>query len=167
MHGLSRDSSLVCLGCYNSLDDEDPLACSRCGLFLCQESCQDSLQHQPECQAFQAIESGKDLSLSMLDDIPSLLDIIMIVRCINLRQSSNDEWFKLNQLQAFSDEDSFKDSDLEDVTNYVVDLFEEHFAHIETDRDILLRLYGILTINAFEIPNSGEGTYVGRAKCEK
>ena len=71
-----------------------------CGLPICQESCQESLQHQPECEAFQGAENCKQLSMALLDDIPSLLDVIMIIRCLNLRQSDNDEWFKFNQLQG-------------------------------------------------------------------
>jgi len=157
VHGLSRDSSVVCFGCYNSLDEDDPLTCPRCGLPICQESCQESLQHQPECEAFQGAENCKQLSMALLDDIPSLLDVIMIIRCLNLRQSDNDEWFKFNQLQASSEED-IQDPDLLETTNNVMDIIEEHFTHIENDCDILLQIYGILNINAFEIPNAGEGS---------
>ena len=39
-----------------------------------------------------------------------------------------------------------------------MDIIEEHFTHIENDCDILLQIYGILNINAFEIPNAGEAS---------
>ena len=52
----------------------------------------------------------------------------------------------------------FKDPDLEATANNTVQVMEDNFSsHLETNRDILFRLYGILTINAFEIPNAGEG----------
>ena len=95
--------------------------------------------------------------MDLLDDIPTLLDMVMIIRCLYLRDAPNDEWFKLNQLQAFSD--AF-DEDLEAVAGLVVETILEHFAsNLNVDGDTLHQLFGILTINAFEIPNcnSGEG----------
>ena len=100
VHGLSRDSQLVCFGCYGSLDDEEPLACEGCGLPLCSEPCQQAQQHQPECLAFRSLgtEAGRNLSMNLLSDIPTLHDTIMILRCLSLRQAPDDEWFKLNQV---------------------------------------------------------------------
>lgn len=103
VHGLSRDSQLVCFGCYGSLDDEDPYACEGCGLPLCTENCQKQPQHQPECAAFRSLgsEAGRNLSMSLLSDTPTLHDAVMILRCLNLRQAPDDEWFKLNQVSVF------------------------------------------------------------------
>ena len=103
VHGLSRDSQLVCFGCYGSLDDEDPFACEGCGLPLCTENCQKQPQHQPECAAFRSLglEAGRNLSMSLLSDTPTLHDAVMILRCLNLRQAPDDEWFKLNQVSVF------------------------------------------------------------------
>ena len=100
VHGLSRDSELVCFGCYGSLDEEDPYVCEGCGLPLCSEDCQKQPQHQPECAAFRSLgsEAGRNLSMSLLSDIPTLHDVVMILRCLNLRQAPDDEWFKLNQV---------------------------------------------------------------------
>ena len=103
--------------------------------------------------------TGRQLSLTLLDDIPSLLDVIMILRCLNLRQRPDDEWFKLNQLQSSADDD-LKDPDLDEARNHIIALIEDNFAHLDTDNDMLARLYGILNINAFEIPNAGEGKYI-------
>ena len=58
-HGMNRDSDLVCFGCYESLDEEDPYACSACGLPLCSQNCENNSQHLPECKAIQSI--GKQL----------------------------------------------------------------------------------------------------------
>ena len=44
------------------------------------------------------------------------------------------------------------------MANQVIDFMLDNFAHLDIDRDVLLRLYGILTINAFEIPNAGEAS---------
>lgn len=151
VHGMSRDSGLVCLGCYGSLDDEDPYACRLCGLPLCSAECEQSSAHEPECQAFQSLgqERGRQVTMELLEDIPTLLDIIMILRCLGLKSKTNDEWFKLNQLQ--SDFEDHLDSDLEEAMNHTLHTMLLHF---QQDRDTLLRLYGILTINAFEIPNA-------------
>ena len=61
-------------------------------------------------------------------------------------------------MQASSDTETFWDPDLEAVANQVIDFMLETFAHLDLDRDVLVRLYGILTINAFEIPNAGEAS---------
>ena len=103
VHGLSRDSELVCFGCYGSLDEEDPYVCEGCGLPLCSEDCQKQPQHQPECAAFRSLgsEAGRNLSMSLLSDIPTLHDVVMILRCLNLREAPDDEWFRLNQVSDF------------------------------------------------------------------
>ena len=54
VHGMSRDSNLVCFGCYASLDDEEPFACEACGLPICSLECANA-QHEPECQAFRSL----------------------------------------------------------------------------------------------------------------
>ena len=148
VHGLSRDSGLVCLGCYGSLDEDEPFACPLCGLPLCGEQCQQSLPHRAECQAFQSLANGRQLSLELLSDIPTLLDIILILRCLSLRDAPNDEWFKLNQLQAFGEESP--EDDIQ-VIQIMLDNFPDY------DEELLNRLYGIITINAFEIPSCGFG----------
>jgi len=52
VHGLSRDSSLSCFGCYGSLDEDEPFCCLLCGLPLCSEECQTLEHHRSgECQA--------------------------------------------------------------------------------------------------------------------
>ena len=94
--------------------------------------------------------------MELLEDIPTLLDIIMILRCLNLRNGSNDEWFKLNQLQSNNEDENLWDSDLEEAAKHTIEIMLEHFSYLDIDRDLLHRLYGILTINAFEIPNAGE-----------
>ena len=57
-----------------------------------------------------------------------------------------------------SSEEDIQDPDLLETTNNVMDIIEEHFTHVENDCDVLLQIYGILNINAFEIPNAGEGS---------
>ena len=161
VHGLTRDSALVCLGCYGSLDDEEPFACPECGLPLCSEACQASPAHQPECLAFRSLghEAGRNLTLCLINELPTLLDMILLLRCLNLRTVDDDHWFRLNQLQASSEtEENLWDPDLEALAVYVIDKMLENFAHLELDKDLLTRLYGILTINAFEIPNAGEAS---------
>jgi hypothetical protein len=157
VHGLSRDSEIVCFSCYNSVDDEDPYGCDICGLPLCDQGCQDSKQHKSECTAFNSKgqAEGRALSLRLLDDIPTLLDVIMIIRCLSLRQGGNDEWFKLNQLQSSPEDDELVDPDLEEAAESAADIFADNFAHLEADRETIIRIYGILTINSFEIPNTG------------
>ena len=93
VHGLSRDSGLVCFGCYGDLDDSDDadlIVCPACGLPLCKESCQAAAQHQPECRAFQAVghREGRDLSLSLFNDIPYLNEIVIILRCVENKSFS-------------------------------------------------------------------------------
>ena len=61
-------------------------------------------------------------------------------------------------MQASSDTETFWDPDLEEAANQVIDFMLENFSQLDIDRDILIRLYGILTINAFEIPNAGEAS---------
>ena len=55
VHGLSRDSSLSCFGCYGELDEEDTYCCLLCGLPLCSEQCQNAEHHKMgECHAMLA-----------------------------------------------------------------------------------------------------------------
>ena len=70
--------------------------------------------------------------MELLEDVPTLLDIVMILRCLNLRNGTNDEWFKLNQLQASSDDhEDLWDSDLEEAAKHTIDIMLEHFSHLE------------------------------------
>ena len=136
VHGLSRDSSLVCFGCYGSLDPEDPYACPACGLPLCSANCQFSPQHEPECQALGSlgVERGRQVSLELLDDLPTLLDIVMILRCLALKhQCDNDEWFKLNQLQSDTED---TDTDLQEAMDHTLDTMMLYF---NEERDVLQR----------------------------
>ena len=156
---MSRDSGLVCFGCYDSLDEEDPYGCSICGLPLCGEECQEKAQHKAECSAFQILgpTRGREVSLELLDNIPLLLDTVLILRSLALRSRSDESWFQLNQLQPASFEDLHED--IEEALEEVVEVFESKFQTLDgVDKETVERIFGILTINSFEIPNTGEAT---------
>ena len=87
VHGPSRDSDPVCLGCYRfltSLDDDELLCSFGCSIALC-DSCNASAilegpveQHLPECQSFRALQSEKLHKL--LINPPLLYEVILVLR---------------------------------------------------------------------------------------
>ena len=104
MHGPSRESDVICFGCYNDIDDEDPRCCDKCGLPLCNnESCQDSEQHQPECNFLCSVlpnGEGRKITMDLLNDIPLLHEVVLVLRCLRLRDTNVFGWLNFTSLQS-------------------------------------------------------------------
>ena len=49
------------------------------------EECQAAVQHQAECRAFQSVghREGRDLSMSLFNDIPFLNEVVIVLRSVN------------------------------------------------------------------------------------
>ena len=152
VHGPSRESSLVCFGCYSDLDEHEPVCCPACGLPLCKESCQSSAQHQPECLAFQGLgyREGRDLSMSLLDDTAFLHEIVLVLRCLALRGSNFCLWLSLMELESHLEmrEDSELGARGEKVALWITKYFGPT---LEVDLGSLTELCGILDVNSFEV----------------
>jgi len=160
VHGLSRESGLVCFGCYGDLDEEgdDLVVCPACGLPLCSVECREKDQHKPECCAFQSLghREGRDLSISLLDDIPFLNEIVIVLRCLSLRQTDFCKWLALTELESHIE--MREGSELGDRGERVAEWIVTNLgATIEggAEASTIKQLCGILDVNSFEVTFPG------------
>ena len=154
VHGPSRDSDLICLGCYDAIDENDPDCCSDCGLPVCgrseEKGCEKTAQHRAECQAIRKV--GRSRSLALLDDSALLHDVVLVLRCIDLKESDPEGWEELLQLEGHLEERRSDDEvveRIERITSFVLnDLVVE-----DVDPGVIERLCGALDVNSFEVPH--------------
>ena len=85
------------------MDDEDPKLCEKCGLPLCNnKSCEESLQHQPECKMLNSLPmyEGRKISMELLQDIAFLNEVVLVLRCLSLRETNMMGWLNFTSLQS-------------------------------------------------------------------
>ncbi|XP_023336991.1 protein msta [Eurytemora carolleeae] len=155
--GPSRDSVPVCLGCYRSIDlqnkysseDEATLPhtlCPRCKWPLCGEECSNSPRHKPEC--YFLFQSGCRVNAC---DTDSLYDVIMVLRCLYLRDTDQEAWVSLCSLQSC--DPSSMDDELVDRAKKVANLICGTFKLGDKfSRELVFEMCGRLETNSFEIP---------------
>ena len=129
VHGPSRESDIICFGCYNDLDEEDPKCCDKCGLPLCNnEDCQEAEQHQPECKILQSIGphgEGRSVSMELLSDIALLHEVVLVLRCLSLRDKNVSGWLNFTSLQSHLGmrEDTELGTRAENVAKFIIQRF--------------------------------------------
>ena len=67
------------------------------------ESCQEAEQHQPECKSLYSVlpnGEGRKVSMSLLSDIALLNEVVLVLRCLNLRESNVSGWLNFTSLQS-------------------------------------------------------------------
>ena len=89
------------------MDEEDPKCCDKCGLPLCNnEGCQESEQHQAECKTLCSLlpnGEGRKISMELLNDIAMLNEVVLILRCLRLRDNNVSGWLNFTSLQSHLD----------------------------------------------------------------
>uniref|UniRef100_A0A0K2URL9 SET and MYND domaincontaining protein DDB_G0273589like [Megachile rotundata] n=2 Tax=Lepeophtheirus salmonis TaxID=72036 RepID=A0A0K2URL9_LEPSM len=149
--GPCRDSSIVCLNCYGSIQDEneDISVCSRCGLPLCGQCDESELNlHKPECHALSSSKRGKRTSLALLDNVSLLFEVVLVLRCLHLRDIP-ENWSHFLGLTSHVGER--RDSELEARALEASEVVIRDIG-IEIPREEVLNICGILDTNSFEIP---------------
>eukprot|EP00088_Acartia_fossae_P039108 TRINITY_DN4068_c1_g1_i1.p1 TRINITY_DN4068_c1_g1~~TRINITY_DN4068_c1_g1_i1.p1 ORF type:complete len:520 (+),score=62.08 TRINITY_DN4068_c1_g1_i1:37-1596(+) len=165
--GPARHSDPVCISCYRPIDlnpksqaSEDPeapvpyYACPRCKWPMCSEECANSPRHKPEC--FYLFSSGCRINAS---DTDSLYDVIMILRCLYLKDHQPEDWKALCNLQTT--DPASMDDELIDRGEKVANLICGTFKLAESfTREVVFEMCGRLEQNSFEIPWSSAGVAV-------
>lgn len=158
VHGPSRDSGVICFGCYNDVDEEDPKSCDKCGLPLCNnEGCQESEQHQAECKTLCSLlpnGEGRKISMELLNDIPLLNEVVLILRCLGLRDNNVSGWLNFTSLQSHVD--MREETELGERADNVAKFILQRFGDLGVNRDMILQICGILDVNSFEVPHPSE-----------
>lgn len=155
--GPTRDSEPVCLGCYRPINLEKkygtsgdgPLPhtlCPRCKWPMCGEDCTNSSRHKPEC--YFLFQSGCRINAC---DTDSLYDVIMVLRCLYLRDTDQESWVSLCSLQSC--DPSSMDEELVDRAKKVANLICGTFKLGDRfTRELVFEMCGRLETNSFEIP---------------
>ena len=70
------------------------------------EQCQESAQHRPECTVLSSLlpnGEGRKISMELLNDIPLLHEVILVLRCLSLREKDVVGWLNFTSLQSHLD----------------------------------------------------------------
>jgi len=155
--GPARHSDPVCVGCYSPIDlsckysggqegSNSYILCPRCKWPLCSEQCANSTRHKPEC--FFLFQSGCRVNPC---DTESLYDVIMVLRCLYLRDHNEEAWRALCNLQT--GDPSKMDEELVDRAEKVANLICGTFKlGDQFTREVVFKMCGRLETNSFEIP---------------
>ena len=127
---------------------------------MCSDECQVAEQHLPECRAFQSmgVRGGRDLTLTLLDQPEFLHEIILVLRCLALRQSDTMKWMNLMELESHMEmrEGSEMDERSEKVGLWIC----KHFNHLEVNVETVKEICAILDVNSFEVPVTRSSTTI-------
>ena len=94
MVGPCQETAPLCLGCYRPL--AEPCRCRRCGWLLCSESCEESSQHQAECD----VTARSPLGPLTGDEGDDWYPCVAVLRLLELRETSPADWARLLELQS-------------------------------------------------------------------
>lgn len=114
-----------------------------------------SVQHQPECQVFQ--RCGREKSLALLDDLALFHDLILVLRCIHLREFHPEGFEALMQLESHLDERR-QDAEVCQRVQHILERIMNHLEVDSVDSETISLICGILDINSFEVA-------IPREKC--
>ncbi|CAB4060244.1 SMYD [Lepeophtheirus salmonis] len=130
--------------------NEDISVCSRCGLPLCGQCDESELNlHKPECHALSSSSKrGKRTSLALLDNVSLLFEVVLVLRCLHLRDIP-ENWSHFLGLTSHVGER--RDSELEARALEASEVVIRDIG-IEIPREEVLNICGILDTNSFEIP---------------
>ena len=94
MVGPCQETAPLCLGCYRPLTGT--CRCRRCGWPLCSEPCEESDQHQAECDATARSPLGPLTGDEGVDWYPC----VAVLRLLELWETSPGNWARLLELQS-------------------------------------------------------------------
>ena len=144
VHGPSRESGVICFGCYNDVDEDDPRCCDKCGLPLCNNvECQESEQHQAECKTLCSLlpnGQGRKISMELLNDIALLNEVVLILRCLSLRDVNVSGWLNFTSLQSHLDmrEETELGERAENAAKFILERYRRNFFNLILDVSVIL-----------------------------
>ncbi|XP_059088067.1 SET domain-containing protein SmydA-8-like [Tigriopus californicus] len=153
VHGLARESDLACFGCYSPLDEDDPDACEKCGLPMCSnvDLCQSNAVHQAECDILQ--HAGRAISLTLLDDLAILHDVVLVIRLLSLRQDScSSDWQAVAGMESHLEQRS-QVPHIQERVGKIKNILLNDLALQGTAPEEIVHLCGVLDVNSFELPS--------------
>ncbi|XP_063916786.1 SET domain-containing protein SmydA-8-like [Zophobas morio] len=130
----------VCLACGKILTEASSRPCSKCGWPLCDENCEKSPNHQPEC--ILTVARGNKISIKNFGVSNPNYQFVTILRALYLKQAAPEMWEKLMQLQPHPI----------DVNIAPPSFIRKLFKLDDWSEDKIKKVAEILTINGHELP---------------
>ena len=91
-------------------------------------ACQEREQHQPECKSLCSLSppgQGRNVSMLLLNDIALLHEVVLLLRCLSLRDSNVSGWLNLTSLQSHLEvrEETELGERAENVAKFILERF--------------------------------------------
>ncbi|XP_071438731.1 uncharacterized protein [Hetaerina americana] len=158
----------VCLGCFAPVGPGSP-TCHKCGWPMCCAECSSSPGHEAECYYtnLRRIDNERKgdhsdawkVAIREYSYCHPLYHSVSLLRCLFLRDHKVNHWNRFINLESHREARSQRhmsgeDNDEEKVVRFTISFF----CLKETDADDLRKIFGILLVNAHEIPRSTSET---------
>ncbi|CAG9767133.1 unnamed protein product [Ceutorhynchus assimilis] len=151
IYGPAQETIPVCLGCNQEISTNNYRLCSKCQWPMCSEKCEANPSHLPECNFISK-------SKAKISPIPKhFYQCILVLRCLYQKQHNPSLWKKLNLLESHCKERQTTPGYYNEkvmATELIQKLFKMEFS-----LDEILKVCGIIMVNAHEVPLS-EPPYV-------
>ena len=79
--------------------DPSPCRCPKCGWPLCGPACAKAAAHEAECTLTAARGSPLQIPSSAFNKPYPVYEVVTILRCLHLKQVSDQKWKKLRELE--------------------------------------------------------------------
>jgi len=141
----------VCLACYKPATSK--YACGKCGWPMCNSSCAKAAVHEPECGLTAARGSPLQMPASCYNKPYPIYEVVTILRCLSLKQTSDSKWKKLRELEPHEEarkKNGKYDRDIATMLRVIREFLkipESLFSNQE-----ILDVCGVLNVNAHEVP---------------
>jgi len=141
----------VCLACYKPSDGR--FSCTKCGWPMCNATCAKSPVHESEC----ALTANRGTPLTMPSSCWNkpypIYEVVTILRCLHLKQTSGPKWKKLKELEPHEDarkKNGRYDKDLATMVRVIREFLKIPDTVFSTQE--ILDICGVLNVNAHELP---------------
>jgi len=143
----------VCLACYKPATNK--YLCPKCGWPLCNSSCAKAAAHEAECTLTAARGSPIQMPSSAFNKPYPVYEVVTILRCLHLKQTSEQKWKKLRELEPHEDARK-KNGKYERDMSTMVRVIREFLKIPETtfSTQEIQDVCGILNVNAHEVPTT-------------
>eukprot|EP00092_Neocalanus_flemingeri_P038962 GFUD01042416.1.p1 GENE.GFUD01042416.1~~GFUD01042416.1.p1 ORF type:complete len:551 (+),score=82.13 GFUD01042416.1:176-1828(+) len=141
----------ICLACYKPANSK--FACGKCGWPMCNANCAKSAVHEAECSLTAARGSPLQMPANCFNKPYPIYEVVAILRCLHLKQSSDAKWKKLKELEPH-EEPRKKNGKYDKDTATMVRVVREFLKIPDTvfTTQEILDVCGVLNVNAHELP---------------
>ncbi|KAK6617047.1 hypothetical protein RUM44_005404 [Polyplax serrata] len=155
--GPAQVTPPVCLGCYKLLQANSKKDCSKCGWPICSKVCEKSDAHVAECEVTARRGNGKIKIRTFIEGLPHpSYQCLTILRCLYLKNSKPHVWKKLINLQSHCEKRKTSPKYCADQL-FIAKFIPEFLNYTEFSNEEIMRVAGIVQVNAHEVPLKNPG----------